>query len=263
MAGSVTIFEANSDNSSTGTVTFRVNTKVIEPFSPPFVQQTLLPTVGFAILIVFLVFGGSYLMLLAQEVIPEQFSDFRETFTGEEKPYSANTMITACCLAILYPIVIIAYIFLITGGRNLIIFAISPHAVVLPDMVSDSIPTELLTGLSAYSNSLQTAFCEYGIYVIVAIAAVVWIVTCVLGMLGALRALVFLNVITWGSYFLFNCGDIINTVAVSFGIGTYTFTNNPIFLTVGILAGGFLNYAILVMLVIYAIFRGRKAIIGV
>ncbi len=260
MVGSVAIFEAKTANTSTGTVTFRVNSKVIEPLSPPFVLQTLLPTVGFAILIVFLVFGGSYLMLLAQEVIPEQFSDFREAFTGEEKPYSANIMTTACVLAILYPIVIITYIFLITGGRNLIVFAISPHEVTLPDMVSNSIPTELLTGLSAYSNSLQTAFCEYGIYAIVAIAAVVWIITCVLGMLGAIRALVFLNVVTWGSYLLFNCGDIINTVAVSFGIGTYSFTGNPIFLTVGILAGGFLNYAIFVLLVIYAIFRGRKAI---
>lgn len=62
---------------------------------------------------------------------------------------------------------------------------------------------------------------------------------------------------------MFNLIDIINTCAVSVGVSLYLSTENPIFVTVGLVVAVVGILILLLLLVVYAVQKGRKIAIGV
>jgi hypothetical protein len=103
MEGSVNIFEAEAETTETGeteTLSYSINAKQIDPYEPGFVRKVQLPTGGFYIVGIFFTILGSGLMRLIYEKYPVQFSEFRMSLTGEEKPYNNDMIVTASCLAL-------------------------------------------------------------------------------------------------------------------------------------------------------------------
>lgn len=279
MLGSINIYEADADitngkletdengdskvieDVSARTVTYQMNTKIINPFAPSYALKALLVTGGFYICEIFLVIIGSIILLMFYIDHPEQYVDFIASFTGEEKPYTMTTMTVASVGAMSYWIIALTIIFIITGCRNLLIYTMTGHAITLPMMYSDDFATYLLTAVSLYSSSFQTAMAEYGIYMIVSLTFVTGGITGILLMFGAYKKAVSLNIIVWGSYSLCNIVDLIITGSIAAGIGTYQLTGNPIFVTVGIVFAACVNFVILAVVIIYAIFAGKQILI--
>lgn len=265
MEGSVTVFEADAEtdeSGSTDSISYTINTKIVKPFEPQYVKTTLTVTGIFYLCVIGFTMLGSYLMLLWQEIRPEGFSKFREEIFGEEKPYSTSTVHTACSIALAYPIIALILIVVITGTRNLTVFAVSPHGVVIPDLYADSIPTFFLTSFSSWMSAIESAFGEYGIYTFCALTFVIGGFTDLLLVFGAIGKALILNVVFWGLYGLWNFIDIINVCTVSAGVYSYVYTGKTIMVTVGVLAGFLSGIIILAIIVIFAVWRGRKIVSG-
>lgn len=253
----------SNESSADRTLSFTINTKVIDPYMPDFVSKVRLPTGGFYLLGVFFTILGSYLMRLIYENYPVQFSEFRVALTGEEKPYTNDTALTASVIAIILWICYILLVYLIVGFRNLVVAYTSPTGVLIPDIYAATIPTYLLTGISSYSSAFQSAIGEYGIYTFTALIFVAGIISEAILILGASGLFWKFNIIYWGTFALFNLIDIIIICAVSAGVSLYISTGNSIFVTVGLVISVIGIFILLLIIVVYAIWKGRKIAMGV
>lgn len=265
MAGSVTIFETEtktveSEDGQTDMVTFSIKNKEINPFSHPLVQKCLEYTGGFYFVIACLVILGSQIMLVLYRHRTSLFVEFMASITGEERPYDTNMQTAVGVSAGVIWIVFIVAVILISAFRNLVVFAMSPHEVVLPAMYADSIPTQLLSSLASYNNALQSTMGEYGIHLFAALVLVTGSIALVILMTGAVRGFTYFLVFVWGIYTMLNFIDIINVGTVAFGIQMYLSSGNPNHITVGLILGGLLNILIIYLLIRYAATRLSNAI---
>ncbi len=253
----------SNESSDERTLSFSINTKMIDPYEPDFVRKAQLPTGGFYLIGVFFTILGSYLMRLIYDKYPVQFSDFRIALTGEEKPYTNDTIVTASVFAIILWICYILLIYLIVGFRNLVVAYTSPTGVLIPDVYAASIPTYLLTGFSSYSSAFESAVGEYGIYTFTALIFVAGIISEAMLIIGASGLFWKFNIIYWGIFGLFNLIDIVNACAISAGVSLYISTGNSIFVTVGLVVAVIGIVVLFSIIVAYAIWKGRKIAIGV
>jgi len=263
---SVSMLDADvesNESSNERTMSFSINTKSIDPYEPTFVRETQLPTGGFYLIGVFFTIIGSCLLQLVYEKYPVQFNDFRLALTGEEKPYTNDTIVTASVIAIVLWICYIILVYSIVGFRNLVVAYTSPTGVIIPDVYAASIPTFFLTGVSSYSSAFETAVGEYGIYTFTALIFVAGIISEVILILGASGLFWKFNIIFWGTFSLFNLIDIINTCAVSVGVSLYLSTGKSIYVTVGLVVAVIGVLILLIMIVVYAVWKGRKIATGV
>lgn len=257
MEGSVTIFEAeteiekNPDGSNSRSVTYKIKNKIIDPFAPEFVQRSLMYTGGFYGLIAIFVILGSYIMLLIHYNAPIAIIDALSYLKGEERPYDNSLMNTVCVVSLVYWIAAFILIFGVTGCRNLFVYTVSPNEVILPAMYTDSIPYYCISGLSSFNNAFQSAFGTYGIYTFTCMIFVIGAISNLILLLGAVKVCVYFNVVTWGSYILFNLIDVINTASLSAGVEIYLVEGNPVYVTVGMVFGGLLNLFIAYKLIKY------------
>jgi hypothetical protein len=260
MAGSVTIFETDTktvegDNGPTSLITYSVKNKEIKPFDPSFVRTAVMYTGGFYLIIAGLVILGSYIMLMLYQHKNTPFVDFMASVTGEERPYDTNMQTTACVGAGVTWIIFIIAAILISEFRNLVVYAISPKEVTLPEMYADSIPTQLLSSLGSFNNAMQSTLGEYGIHVFAALILVTASASIFLLMLGAVREFGYFLVFAWGVYTLSNFIDIINVGTLSAGVQLYLYTGNPNHITIGLILGGGINLFIIYLLIRYAASR--------
>lgn len=265
MEGSVNIFEAEAETTETGeteTLSYSINAKQIDPYEPGFVRKVQLPTGGFYIVGIFFTILGSGLMRLIYEKYPVQFSEFRMSLTGEEKPYNNDMIVTASCMAM---VIWIAYIILvksIVGFRNLVVSTASSTGIVLPDTYATNLPTFLLTGIASYSSAFQSATGEYGIYTFTALMFVAGIISEFLLIMGASGAFWKFNIVYWGVFTIFCFIDIFIVSAVSVGVSLYMGSGNPIFVTVGLVISCLGIIFLLIYVAVYAYRKGRKISIG-
>jgi hypothetical protein len=265
MEGSVNIFEAEAETNTTGeneTLSYKINSKPIDPYEPSFVRKVQLPTGGFYIVGIFFSILGSCLIRLIYEKYPVQFSEFRVALTGEEKPYSNDTILTASVIAMVLWIAYILLVELIVGFRNLVISTASSTGIILPETYADSLPTFALTGIASYSSAFQSATGEYGIYTFTALMFVAGMVSEALLILGASEAFWKFNIIYWGVFTVFCFIDIIIVSAVSAGVSLYIMDGNPIYVTVGLVVSCVGIILLMIMIIVYAIKKGRKISIG-
>jgi hypothetical protein len=254
--GSVSLYATEAEKSNDGTITYKIRYKVIDPFEPNFVVMVLKYTLGFLICLIFFVIIGSNLMLLIQERYPEWFSESRESLTGEDSLYTASTARMATFGSIFTILFAFAVIFIITGFRNLIVYAITPDGVIIPNLSTDSIPNGFLAGLSSYSSAFESHIGLYGIYIFAASICIFCMICSVLWMLGALDIVVQLAKFFFGAYAFFNFIDIINMCCISAGIYVYIDTGDDFFVTVGICFG-----AVVVVIITYLLYLQLKRIV--
>lgn len=262
MSGSVTIFETETtteDETQSGLITYKIKNKAVEPFGPEFVRTSIIYTGGFYLLVAAFVILGSYIMLLIYNHRTEQFVDMMAAITGEERPYDTNMQTFASVGAGVLWIVTLALVFLIAGFRNIVVYSIAPHEVVLPSLYVDSIPNKLLTGVASYNNALQSSMSEYGIHMFAAISLVITMITIIILGIGAVRGATYFYVFSMGIYTLFNFIDIINMGSLSVGIQLYLANGDPQQVINGLIFGGGLNLFILIILIYYAATRIGRA----
>lgn len=264
MEGSVSIFETEVDeNTENETLSYTINTKHIDPYAPSFVREVQLPTGGFYIVGIFFTILGSGLIRLIYEKYPVQFSEFREALTGEEKPYNNESIVFASVIAMVLWIAYLLLVYLITGFRNLVIDTASSTSVILPDTYATNLPTFMLTAIASYSSAFQSATGEYGIYTFTAILFLAGIVSEILLLLGASGAFWKFNIIYWGLFTICCFIDIYIVCAISVGASLYIMEGNPIYMTVGLTVSVAGIIILCVLLLAYAVWKGRKIISGV
>lgn len=265
MAGSVTIFETETEtvengNGTTELVTFSIKNKEIKPFDHPLVRKCIEYSGGFYFIVAGIVIMGSYIMLLLYRNRTSVFVEFMASITGEERPYDTNMQTAVCVSAGCIWLVFIVAATLISAFRNLVVFAISPHEVVLPAMYTDSIPTQLLSSLASYNNALQSTLGEYGIHLFAALILVTGSIALFIFMIGAVRGFAYFLVFVWGIYTMCNFIDIINVGTLAFGVQMYLSSGNPNQITVGLILGGLINVIIIILLIVYAATRLSNAV---
>lgn len=265
MEGSVNIFETEAETSETGeteTLSYSINPKQIDPYEPGFVRKVQLPTGGFYIVGIFFTILGSGLMRLIYEKYPVQFSEFRMSLTGEEKPYNNDMIVTASCLAMTIWIVYILLVKSIAGFRNLVVSTASSTGIVLPDTYATNLPTFMLTGITSYSSAFQSATGEYGIYTFNTLMFVAGLISLAFLILGASGAFWKFNIVYWGIFTICCFIDIFIVCAVSVGVSLYMDYGNPIFVTVGLVISCLGVIFLLIYVAVYAYRKGRKISIG-
>lgn len=263
MEGSVTIFEAEAETDESENLSYTINTKHIDPDAPSFVRKVQLPTGGFYIVGIFFTILGSALMRLIYEKFPVQFSEFRESFTGEEKPYNNDSIMFASGIAMVLWISYILLVKLIVGFRNLVVDTAGSTGVTLPDTYATCLPTFMLTGIASYSSAFQSATGEYGIYTFNALLFVAGIISEALLILGASKTFWKFNIVYWGVFTVCCFVDIFIVSAISIGASLYILEGNPIYMTVGLVVSCVGILFMCLLIVAYAIWRGRKMIVGV
>jgi len=263
-SASILSVDAESNASSDDrTLSFSINPTQIDPYEPDFVRKVQLPTGGLYLIGVFFTILGSYLMRLIYEKYPVQFSEFRIMLTGEEKPYNNDTIFTASVIAMVLWICYILLVYFIVGFRNLTVAYTSPTGIIIPDVYAATIPTYLLTGIFSYSSAFESAIGLYGIYTFTTLIFVAGIISEAILILGASGLFWKFNIIYWGMFALFNFIDIINICAISTGVSLYISTGNSIFVTVGLVAAVLGISVLIAIIIVYAVFKGRKIATGV
>jgi hypothetical protein len=255
--GSFTIMgtEANVTTGPDGksrTINYSIHARDIDPFKPDYVITTLLISGGFYIGLIFIVVLGSRLILIYSINDPIGFNDYRRALTGEERPYSLNTARFASYLTIADPVIAFFLIFLGIYSHNVVVSGLSANSIDLMNIASDSLPTWIMTGISLYGSAIQSVLGEFGIYIIVALVFIRGVISSLLLMFGALKLSAYINVVVFGTFFLFLMMDVINILGFSAGIATSASTGRSIFVLIGTLVGSFINFLLLATIAVFS-----------
>lgn len=258
--GSVTIFETDVSEDEGGAVTYDIRVRSVHPYEHPLVLPIQLVSFCFLILITAITILGTMLVSSFQTKHPEAYGDMKRGLSGQYKPYNPNRVHAACTWSITRPLLYFAGFILFVYGRNYLITSMPQTASGVIGSASDNIVIWGITGLSIFIGAFQTSMGEYGIYVFGALLFITCMVTDFLIVLNAQDAAKKIEIIAWGAFGLFCLCDLINMFCTTFGVITSQWRGEEIFITSGIVAGGFINLVIFAALVVYAVLKGKKVL---
>lgn len=255
--GAVTIFETDVNTEEDGTTTYDIQVKELHPYEHPLVLPVQLITFCFLILITIITILGSMILTAFQTKHPETYGDLKRSISGEYRPYNPSRVHAACVWSITRPVLYLIGFVSIIFGRNYLLTTLPQTA---SGMIgsSDNIVISGITAISIFVGSFQTSAGEYGVYAFGTLLFVTCMITDFLVLFNKSDTAKQLENIAWGSFLLFCFCDLINMFCTSFGVITSQWRNEDIFVTVGIVSGGFINFLILASLTIYAVLKLKK-----
>jgi len=256
--GSLSMYEADLTDGDNGTVTYKIHATELKPFEHPIVFPVQVITFCFLILVTLIVILGSILISGFQTRYPESYGDLRRSVSGEYKPYNPGRVHSVCMWATTRPVLYFSAFLLFILGRNYIISSTLQSASGVLGSPSDNIIIRAITGAAMFVGSIQTSIGEFGVYTFGTLLFIICMITDVLVLKNAKGAAKNIELIAWGAFGLFCFCDLINMSCTSFGVVTSQWKEESIYISVGIMAGAFINGVILAAITIYAILKGKR-----
>lgn len=256
--GAVTIFETDVSKEDDGSVTYDVQMKELSPFEHPLLVPIQLVTFGFLILITILTILGSMFVSVFQTRHPETYGELKRSISGVYSPYNPTRVHAACVWSTTRPILYFVGFVSFVWGRNYIVNTMIQTASGTITPETDNIVIWGITGIAMFIGSFQTSVGEYGVYMFGTLLFIICIITDGLMVFGKRDVAKQIENVAWGAFGLFCICDLINMFCTSFGVYTSQWLDDPIYITDGIIAGGFINSVLLVSLTIYAVLKIKK-----
>ena len=258
LEGAVTIFETDISKEEDGSVSYDIRVKELKPYEHPLVLPIQLATFGFLILITIITILGSMLISAFQTKYPETYGEWKRSLSGKYTPYNPSRVHAACIWSTTRPILyFIGFVSIMCGRNYLLSTSQTASGVLTPE--TDNIIIWGITGLAMFVGSFQTSMGEYGVYVFGTLLFVICIITDALMIFNKRDAAKQIENVAWGSFGLFCICDLINMGFTTFGVYTSKWLDDPIYITDGIVAGGFINFVLLTALTLYAVLKIKKA----
>ena len=258
--GSMSIYQTDVSKNTDGTTGYNISVRELNPYEHPLVLSAQLVSFCFLFLVTIITILGSILLSMLQEKRPESFGDIRRNISGEYRPYNPNRVHSACVWSITRPVKyfigFVGFIFL----RNTLLNSMTQTSSGILGEATDNIIIRGITGIAMFVGSFQTSVAEYGVYTFGTVLFIICIITDILVLFNSEESAKKLEFVAWCAFGVFCLCDMINLFCMSYGVLTSQWRNEPIFITVGIVAGGFINSLILAILAIYVILKGKKAI---
>lgn len=256
--GAVDLYATDLENEENGTVTYTIHANTVDPYEHPLLLVFQIITFCFLILVTIFVILGSILLQAFNQKYPEKYGEWRRTLSGVYEPYNPKRVHAVCIWSTSRPVYWYSAFIIFIFFRNYIINTNLQTASGVLGSASDSIITRAITGIAMYVSSFQTSVGEFGIYAVGTLIFVVCMITDVLVLKNNKEVAEIIENVLMGAFVLFCFCDMINMGFTSFGVITAQAFENPIFITIGIVSGAFINTVVMFLLTVYVILKGKK-----
>lgn len=241
--------------SDSGSITYSVLYKELNPFGVPFVNKILGVTGGIYFICMILIGALAYISFAVQSNFPTWFSKIRMELTGEEGFFNINDVFTVWGSEICGPVGTFAFIFFVANARDLLVSGMATDIVTTIASTSDSLPNYFLVCAGIYFNGVQRLVAQFGVFYFIAMVFIQWIIADLIAVFISVQKAAGLVIFSHIYFILLVLVDIVTVFLIWFGVQLVATTGIEAFSLVSILVAFGVDLFLILSMPLYIVLQ--------